>query len=288
MIGGVRDQAGFTGRKFPYGRHVKQRPHTIIGLSDDLAVLGVRPGDGLFVHASMRAIGGVVGGPRMVVQGLLDAVGPGGLVGMPGFSNDAYFPAGLDRATLPADRVVQIEAAVPGFDPLRSPTAGMGIIAETLRTWPGTRRSAHPAVSVCLNGANAQDYAARHSLDWATGPDSPLGRLCDRPSMKMLLVGVGWNRCSALHTAETLAATRRTKIRRMKLSGPTDCWVESPDVADDLNRLFPQVGGAFERTGAVRIGRLGDAECKICDYRDLVFFARDRIDAANLESGDRS
>jgi aminoglycoside 3-N-acetyltransferase len=259
--------------------------HTRKSLSEDLSTLGLEPGDGVFVHASMKAVGPVIGGPRMLIEALLQAVGPEGLLGMPGFSGDAVFPEGMARDSLTAEQITEIEAAVPGFDAERSPAAGMGVLAEMFRTWPGTRRSGHPCVSVCVNGSGAREIAARHDLAWATGRDSPFGRMRARPRMKILLIGVGWNRCTPLHTAETLAAHRRVKTRRVKVAGT---WQEAPDVADDLNRLFPAVGAAFEETGGVRSGQLGAAGCRICDYRGLVDFAAAWIDRANAESGART
>jgi len=260
---------------------------SLTSLQDNLRALGVLPGDGIFVHASMHAIGPTIGGPRAVVQALLSAVGSSGLIGMPGFSTDAYFPRHLDRSALSEDTIQEIENAVPGFDINTSPTAGMGVIAETFRTWPETKRSDHPAVSICLNGQDATEYISPHSLAWATGPDTPLGRLRFRNQMKILLIGVGWNRCSALHTAESLADDKRTKSRRFK-TGPGDApWIETPDVADDLDRLFPLVGAAFEDTNAVTIGRFGGAGCKLCDYAPLVGFAAEWINKANRQSGDQ-
>ncbi|MDA7966979.1 AAC(3) family N-acetyltransferase [Ruegeria sp.] len=262
-------------------------PYTQSNLFHDLKNLGIQEGDGLFVHASLGSIGPVIGGPRVVVQVLMNAVGETGLVGMPGFSSDAYFPADLDKSSLGEEQVAHVENAVPGFDQLKSPCAGMGIIAETFRTWPGTVRSDHPAVSICLNGSNSDKYLAEHSLAWATGENTPLGKLRFRHSMKTLLIGVGWNRCSALHTAETLAEFRRQKVRRFKNGGAAGDWIETPDVADDMNRLFPDAGEAFEQTGAVTFGKLGASGCKVCDYSRLVDFASHWISEANFKSGDR-
>lgn len=252
----------------------------------DLQALGVSDGDGLFVHASMRSIGQTAGGARSIVEAFLATVGPDGLVGMPAFSTDAYFPSQFDSANLSDLEIGTLERAVPGFDPLLSAASGMGVIAETFRTWPGTRRSQHPAVSVCLNGKDAETYSEPHELAWATGPETPLGHLLGRQGMKLLLVGVGWGRCSALHTAETLSRHRRTKVRRFKNGLGDAAWLETPDVADDLGRLFPAVGAAFDQTGQVHTGTLGQAECKICDYAALVAFASEWIDAANMASGD--
>ncbi len=253
-------------------------------LLEDLRNLGIRNGDGVFVHASMKAVGYVVGGPRTLIEVLLQAVGDTGLIGMPAFSTDAYFPSDMDRAALTPEQIAEVEDAVAGFNIHKSVTAGIGILPETFRTWPGTQRSQHPAVSICLNGKDADKYLMDHSLAWATGPDAPLGRLRERPSMKILLIGVGWNRCTALHTSETLAEHRRTKTRRMKVDGQ---WCDSPDVADDLGRIFPKVGEAFETTGDVITGQFGQAACKLCDYRSLVDFGATSIDAMNKESGAR-
>jgi len=253
----------------------------------DLRALGVNEGDGLFVHASMRAIGATIGGARAVVEALFSAVGSKGLLAMPGFSTDAYFPSDIDSTAISQEARAEIEDAVLGFDPETSPTSGMGIIAETLRTWPGTCRSVHPATSICLNGLDASKFASCHSLAWATGPETPLGYLQDRKRMKMLLIGVGWNRCSALHTAENLAETHRTKVRRFKTGTGNAPWTETPDVADDLDRLFPKVGAAFEETGLVSKGKIGQALTFVCDYASLLSFATDWINKANITSGDK-
>ncbi|HHI71617.1 MAG TPA: AAC(3) family N-acetyltransferase [Rhodobacteraceae bacterium] len=254
-------------------------------LSSDLVNLGLKEGDGVFVHASLGAIGNVVGGARAVINALLEVTGGKGLIAMPGFSTDAYFPKEFDRAALSPFEIQEIENAVLGFDPKSSSALGMGIIAETFRNWPGTIRSQHPTSSVCLLGADAANYIAPHSLEWASGPQSPSGRLMKRPNMKTLLIGVGWNRCSALHVAETLTTPKRTKIRRFKPDRSAQ-WVETPDVADDLDRLFPLVGSAFESKGKVSRGNIGNAPSRLCGYRDLIEFATRWIGEANNKSGD--
>lgn len=256
-------------------------------LTTHLRRLGLGPGDGVWVHASMRSMGRIAGGAATVIEALQDVVTGTGLIGMPGFSDDAYFPSDVDRTALSDEEIARIEYAVTGFDPATSPTSEMGVIAETFRTWPGTQRSSHATTSVCLNGVGVEDLIAPHPEPWATGPASPFGRMRDRPGTKILLIGVGWNRCTPLHTAEDYAAPKRTKIRRFK-TGPGDApWMETPDVADDVGRLFPAAGAAFEVTGAVTRGQLGDADVKLCGYDDLIRFAAPWISARNAESGDR-
>ncbi len=45
-------------------------------LVSDLSKLGLVPGDTLMLHASVKAVGWIVGGPDMVIQAILDVIGP--------------------------------------------------------------------------------------------------------------------------------------------------------------------------------------------------------------------
>ncbi|WP_274594845.1 AAC(3) family N-acetyltransferase [Parasedimentitalea marina] len=63
-------------------------------------------------------------------------------------------------------------------------------------------------------------------------------------------------------------------------------WQQTADVADDMGRLFPDVGTAFEDTGQVIQAKLGLAECRLCGFADLVDYASTWISAANRQSGD--
>jgi len=249
--------------------------------------LGVQPGDGLFVHCALSQIGYVLGGPRGLIEALMAAVGETGLIAMPGFSRDAYDPADLTDTPISDKDRARLRAQVPGFDKDRSNVRQNGAVPEAFRSWPGVERSAHPTSSVLLWGTDAAGYAAPHDpYGWATGPDSPWGRLRVRPNMKILLIGVGWNRCSALHAAESAATHRRFKERSFKMTVKgQDTWVTAPDVADDLGRLFPLVGAAWEDTGQVTSGQIGRAECKLTGYDALVSFACDWIGIRNAQDG---
>ncbi len=259
---------------------------TILGRADltaDLHALGVAPGDGLFVHSSLGRIGHVIGGPRCLIEALIDAVGDAGLIAMPGFSRDACDPVDPGDADIAPEQHQRIRDQVPGYDPARSSVTQNGAVPEAFRTWPGAVRSPHPTSSVIMSGTEAADLAAVHDpLGWATGPDTPWGRLRLRPQMKILLIGVRWNRCSALHSAESIARHRRTNTRQFKMDGE---WIEAPDVADDLDTLFPLVGQAWEDAGGVTYGRLGGADCMLTSYDGLVAFAIEWISNRNKADG---
>jgi len=234
-------------------------------LSRDLRELGVAAGATLVVHASLRRIGRVAGGAESVIRALMDILTPEGTLMMPAFSGQLNGPV-----SGPAE---SRDPPQP-FDPVQTPSQDMGAIAETFRKLPGVYRSNHPVQSLATWGGHAEELAADHGLDWPLGPDSPLGRLCARGG-QVLLIGVGHNRNSTLHLAETRARSRRSITRRVP--GGSDNavaeWVEIDDVADDNGRLFPAVGKAFEAAGGVRIGPLGQAEARLMSQRALVEFA---------------
>lgn len=254
-------------------------------LTEQLRALGVKRGDGLFVHTALGQIGHVIGGPRGLIEALLETVGDQGLIGMPGFSRDAYDPDSFIDGNLSLQDHRRITTQVPGFDPERSSVSQNGAVPEAFRSWPGIVRSNHPTSSVLLLGRDAQEIAAGHDPhDWATGPRTPWARLKDRPAMKILLIGVGWDRCSAFHAAESAAAHRRSVMRDIK-HGANGAWIKAPDVADDLGRLFPLVGKAWEDTGAVVTGMIGNANCRLAGYGALLSFATDWIDRQNQRDG---
>ena len=254
-------------------------------IAKDLRVLGVDSGDGLFVHSSLSRIGHVIGGPRGLIEALIKAVGPDGLISMPGFSQDAYDPVDLLGIEVTSDHHARIRKQVQGFDPLLSNARGNGAVPEAFRSWPGVVRSSHPTSSVLLLGPDAADIAAVHDpFGWATGPKTPWGRLRERQATKILLIGVGWNRCSALHAAESVAEHKREKVRRFKNGlGSEAAWIEAPDVADDLDTLFPRVGAAWEQMGGVQTGKIGEADSKLTNYDQLLAFASEWISKRNSE-----
>ena len=251
---------------------------TVAITADDLRrglrALGVLAGAALVVHASLRRIGRVAGGAESVIRALMDTLTPEGILVMPTFSGQLSDPAEWRDPPAPAGQIAALRADMQPFDPARTPTRNMGAVPEAFRAWPGVHRSAHPMQSVAAWGRGAEALVADHELDWPLGPDSPLGRLCELDG-QVLLIGVGHNRNSTLHLAETRARHRRSVTRQVPVArngGGAD-WVEIDDVADDNGRLFPALGTAFEATGRVRIGPLGQAESRLMSQRALIEFA---------------
>lgn len=234
---------------------------------------GVSKGDTVIVHASLRKLGYVAGGAETFVRALLRVVGPNGTVMAPAQSWLNLDPSrevhGLPQEVWPA-----LRAAQPGFDKLTTPSIGMGAVAEAIRTWPGACRSDHPARSWAAVGRRADEITAIHDLDDVHGDASPLGA-AERANAKIVLAGVGFDKCTALHLAETRSDWPGKRFEE------DISWVRKGDGRIEVranslafeDRDFTEIGSAFEAAGYTTCVSLGDAEITLFAMRDLLAFS---------------
>ncbi len=191
------------------------QPNTLESMRVDLAALGLEAGDVVMVHSSLGKIGWTIGGPVTVIRALLEIVGPEGTLVMPAESPQVSDPSAWSDGRVKSEWYESIREHLPVFDPLTTPTS-MGAVPEAFRTFPGTLRSNHPLVSVCANGRYASDITCEHALEFCEGRGTPFEQLYVLNS-KTLLLGVGFNRCTQLHYAESLVEARRTTLNRVPI-----------------------------------------------------------------------
>ncbi|MGV9342021.1 aminoglycoside N(3)-acetyltransferase [Streptomyces sp. NPDC003688] len=237
-------------------------------ISAKLRELGVEPGETLLVHSSLSSLGWVNGGPVAVVQGLLDALGPTGTLTVPAHSADLSDPAYWRNPPVPEEWWDEIRTTMPVYDPRITPTLGMGVIPETVRTWPGALRSAHPQTSFAALGPRAAEITEGHAPDCRLGEHSPLARL-ERVGARVLLLGVGYGSCTSFHLAEYRVPTPSARIG---WPAPGGGWEEVRDVSIDSDR-FDELGHDFERDRQVVRGRIGTAEARLFPLADAVAYA---------------
>ncbi|MET8309427.1 AAC(3) family N-acetyltransferase [Micromonospora sp. NPDC005173] len=248
-------------------------PGTRRSLAAQLRLLGVRPGATLLVHAALRPLGFVCGGPQAVVLALRDALGPDGTLVVPTHTPDNSDPAQWRNPPVPADWWPLIRAEMPGFDPAVTPSRYMGVLAETVRGWPGALRSSHPQVSFAALGPAAEQVMAGHDRADMLGEGSPLARLHDLDA-DVLLLGVDHGVNTSMHLAEY----RRPSPPRERLGGAVRTadggreWVWWQDVRLDETD-FGALGRDLEATGAVRIGPVGTGTGRLMRQRAAVDFA---------------
>jgi aminoglycoside 3-N-acetyltransferase len=243
-------------------------------LTADLHALGVLPGGVLLMHSSFKSVGFVPGGPQAVVQAVLDALGPDGTLVVPTHTSGNSDPADWSRPPVPEDWWDQIRQEAPGFDPARTPPSQwMGVLSETVRSWPGARRSTHPHVSFAALGPRAAGIVDHHRLDDALGEESPLGAVY-RLDGQVLLLGCGHDSNTSMHLAEWRQPDppRHTAGASVRQGDGTGRWITWEDVEEDESD-FDQIGSDFEATGACAIGPVGRATARLMRQRAVVDFA---------------
>lgn len=248
--------------------------HPAQALAADLLALGVRPGQDLLVHSSMRRIGPVDGGAAGLLRAVQATAGPRATVVVPAQTPGNSLTsrmfrqatAGLDQA-----RLDEFVAAMPGFDRTRTPSSGMGAFAELVRTAEGSARSAHPQSSFAALGPRAVQAMAVHEIDCHLGERSPLGWLYRRGAA-VLLLGVGYAACTAFHLAEYRLGDRVP--RREYHCFTMENGVRKEHAFTDL-RLddgdFDDLGAWMDGQPFARRGRVGSApDCRLLPIRDAV------------------
>lgn len=206
-------------------------PATISRISAGLLDLGVEPGDLICLHVSLSSLGFVAGGARAVIEGAIDAVGgDAGTVMMPSYSGDLSDPAEWRHPPVPAEWIDEIRRETPAYDPEKTPTRGMGAVAEYFRGYPGTQRSEHPQSSFAARGRQAAEVLHPHPLDNRFGPDGPLGRLAELGG-KVLLLGAPYDTVSLFHMTQHLVGRSNPVSKRAPVrEGGATVWADYRDI----------------------------------------------------------
>ncbi|WP_405944908.1 MULTISPECIES: aminoglycoside N(3)-acetyltransferase [unclassified Streptomyces] len=238
------------------------------GPAAELRALGVREGMTLLVHA---ALGGTGLDARTLRDELLGVLGEDGTLVVPAFTpeNSTTSAAHLRQtAGLTADARDRFLAAMPAFDPARTPCPGMGRLAECVRLSPGAVRGSHPQTSFAALGARAEELVKDHPADCHLGEESPLGRLA-AAGAEELMINVGFGVCTSFHLAEYRIPDIPTQLYRCVVStGGRREWFEYRDVElDDSD--FELIGADFPR-GSLREGKLGNAAATAFPIKDAV------------------
>ncbi|MDX1437702.1 MAG: AAC(3) family N-acetyltransferase [Anaerolineales bacterium] len=220
-----------------------------------LTKVGVAAGDGLLVHSAVQFLGVPAGGPDLYLAGLRAVLGPQGTLAVPAFN------FGFARGE--------------PFDPINTPSNGMGVFSEFVRVQPGALRTKHPMQSLAVLGHYAADICSRDTPS-AFDPGSSFERLLDL-DFKVLLLGASVQAVSLVHYSEQRARvpyrywkTFQGKVRR------GDEWQEAEykmyvrDLDLDPRLTLKPIQSALEASDQWRSAGLNYGQVAVCRAQDFV------------------
>ncbi len=244
-------------------------------LRADLQRLGIHAGNLVMLHTSYKAIGPVMGGPTVVLQALLEALGTSGTLMM--YAGWEDIPDFI--GSLPEEVQQRYLAEHPPFDPaIARATRDHSIIAECLRTWPGAARSENPEASMVAVGARAGELVRDHPLNYGYGAGSPLAKLVAWHG-NVLMLGAPLDTITLLHHAEYRARLRHKAIVRYRcpvLRDGQTVWIEVEDYNTSQEHdayTFEEIARAYLADGRGQQGKVGNATSYLFDAADLTAFA---------------
>jgi aminoglycoside 3-N-acetyltransferase len=270
--------------------------HSRDELAADFRRLGVTPGDVVMVHASVRAVGEVAGGPDEIHLALKDALTPDGTLVM--YASCPRYVDEVGRGNLTAHEETEILEKLPPFDAETARSArDNGALVELLRTYPGSRVNHHPARFVVW-GRRAEYLLSHQPWSYAFGRGSVLDRFVALDG-KILLLGCDHDTVTFLHYAEHIVDVPDKRIARFKVpvsESGVRVWrdMEEFDTSgegvhahwprDFFARIVDRHLAASENRG----GRVGDAQSYLLRARGLLEHALPimRAVAANARAAD--
>jgi len=224
--------------------------HTRKTLASDLHALGLAAGDVVMVHASVRSIGEVAGGPDEIHLAIKDVLTTEGTLLM--YASCPRYVDEVGRGNLTAEQEAELLRKLPAFDPgnARSDRSN-GALVELLRTYPGTRVNPHVA-RFAVWGRLAGHLLSHQPWDYAYGAGSALDRFTSQGG-RILLLGSDHDNVTYLHYAEHIADIPDKRVVRFKVP-----------VTENGDRVWREMA-EFDTSGGAHANWPGDFFARIVD-----------------------
>jgi aminoglycoside 3-N-acetyltransferase len=262
--------------------------HSRDDLADGFRRLGVAAGDTIMLHASIRAVGPIAGGPDQIHLALKDALTEAGTLLM--YASCPAFYDDVGRGHLTADQEREILDKLPPFDARTARAArDNGALVELFRTFPGSIVNDHVARFVVW-GQRAADLVSSQPWHYAFGHGSVLDRFASIGG-KVLLLGCDHDTVTFLHYAEHIVDIPGKRVARFKV--PVDengvrVWrdMEEFDTSDQgahpswPDRFFSRITDGYIAATGNPGGQIGDAASYLLDAAGLLAYALDAMTRA--------
>ena len=254
-------------------------------LAADFRALGVASGDTVMVHASVRAVGPIAGGPDQIHLAIKDAIGDAGTMMMYASCPDGYDDVG--RGVHPGSTERLLLDKMPPFDPQTARAArDNGTLVEFFRSYPGTLVNHHVA-RFAVWGAQAEYLISEQPWDFPFGRGSALDRFVELNG-KILLIGCDHDNVTFLHHAEHILDVPDLRIVTMEvpwLENGQRVWKEVKEIDTSgagahpnwPDRFFATIVNKYLSSTYNRGGRVGHAHCFLLDARGLLALALEEM-----------
>lgn len=266
--------------------------HSREQLAEDFRALGVEPGDTVMVHASVRSVGEVAGGPDQIHLALGDALAANGTILM--YASCPQYVDEVGRGKLTPEQEAEVLEKLPAFDAHTARSArDNGALVEMLRTWPGARVNEHPARFVA-RGAQAEFLLSHQPWDFAFGEGSALDRFVAMGG-KILLLGSDHDTVTFLHYAEHIVDVPDKRVVRFRVPILEDGVRRWPEMAEfDTSggahpnwpdRFFALITDTYLAQSRNRGARVGQSRSYLFSARELLDFALPVMRAVAADPG---
>ncbi|EUJ19393.1 aminoglycoside N(3)-acetyltransferase [Listeria aquatica] len=253
-------------------------PFTVERLVHEFQNAGIKKGDTIIFHASLSQAGWVCGGAIAIINALQSLLTKEGTLVMPAQTGGLSDPKFWENPPVPEEWWEEIRQNMPLFDKDRTPSTGMGVIAESFRALKDVVRSDHPYYSFTAWGKHADRIVEGHSLAHGFGDESPLGKLYQLKKCKIVLFGVDHDKNTSLHLAEERSTKIPVKMgTAAKLQAGKRVFESYEEKAYNSDQ-FLEVGEAFEKAQGDFKTQIALAPSKIFEMNSLVDFATDYFD----------
>lgn len=246
---------------------------------DALKRIGVKEGDDVIVHTSLKNLGYVCGGAQVIIEALTETIGKAGTIMMPTQTWKNLDPSYGVHWEEPEEWWDLIRENWPAYDKDITPTNTMGAVSEMFRRWPEALRSDHPVRSFAAWGKKAEFLTSGHGLEDIFGNTSPVGKLYDLDGY-VLMIGVGYDKNTSFHLADERAKYQGKRKENNSCAimreGRRE-WITYETLYVD-GEDFDEIGAAFEESYPVKSVSLGNGTLRYIRQRDLVDFAVDWIE----------
>jgi len=220
-----------------------------------LRSLGLKNGDVVLVHSSMKALG-TNRTSLEIINDIIAVIGPEGTLLVPALSYD------------------NVTAEQPCFSVLKTEPC-IGLIPRTFFHMDGVIRSVHPTHSVCAIGKYAIEMTSRHCVDETpVGPNSPFMKLPDYNG-KILFIGDTVKSCTFMHGIEEIAKapyTLKKERTRYFIEDENGIVTERDLIGHDFagwKQEYQKIKGLLHYPD-IKTGKVGQADCCLINAAALM------------------